>query len=413
MKTHINTLLAMFVFVLAMAPTGVAKIITVDDDSPADFNSIQTAIDSASNGDIIIVQPGMYDENINFLGKNITLTSTNPANPNIVAATIIDYNNLNLRGSAVVFHGSEGPDCRFSGFNVNGYIEGWDQFAEPPSPHPMHATISYCLLQGNSGTCGTVIRKCDGIISNCVIADNVNQSYLPCVAPAVNQCHGLINNCTIVNNPISVGVGFEGTTIIQNCVIYRSGGHGAEIFVGSPNGTVNILYSDIQGGLEAIELSPLPGNRVNWGPGNIDTDPCFVREGYWDFNEPWTFFEGDYHLQSSAGRWDPNQNQWVIDSNTSDCIDAGNPGCPTGSEFPPNGNRINMGVYGGAATASKSPADWRNIADLTNDWVVDVNDLAVFVDYWLDSNECIPGDLNRNKFVDFNDFAIFADDWLD
>jgi hypothetical protein len=71
-----------------------------------------------------------------------------------------------------------------------------------------------------------------------------------------------------------------------------------------------------------------------------------------------------------------------------------------------------MGAYGGAATASKSPADWRNIADLTNDWVVDVNDLAVFVDYWLDSGDCIPSDLNRNRSVEFDDFAIWADHWL-
>jgi hypothetical protein len=347
----------------------------------------------------------LYQENVNFLGKNITLTSTNPANPNVVAATIIDYNNLNLRGSAVKFRGTEDETCTFAGFNINGLIQGWDRLAEPPSPHPTHATISYCLLQGNSGACGTVIWNCDGIISNCVIANNINRSYLFCVTPAVNECHGLIKNCTIVNNPIGIGVGLDGATMIDNCIIYGSYSED-QVFV-PPQAVVSVRNSNIQGGINGI----LGGGIVNWGPGNIDTDPCFVREGYWDFNEPWTFFEGDYHLQSAAGRWDPNQNQWVIDVNTSDCIDAGNPGCPTGSEFPPNGNRINMGAYGGMATASKSPADWRNIADLTNDWVVDVNDLAVFVDYWLDSGDCIPSDLNRNCSVQFDDFAIFAEDW--
>jgi hypothetical protein len=37
---------------------------------------------------------------------------------------------------------------------------------------------------------------------------------------------------------------------------------------------------------------------------------------------------GDYHLKSQAGRWDPNSGSWVKDANTSPCIDAGNPAAP-------------------------------------------------------------------------------------
>jgi hypothetical protein len=143
---------------------------------------------------------------------------------------------------------------------------------------------------------------------------------------------------------------------------------------------------------------------VNWGPGNIDADPCFATLGNWQL-------KGDYHLKSKAGRWVPSRQSWTQDDVTSPCIDAGNPGCPTGSEPLPNGNRINMGAYGGTDEASKSPANWRNIADLTNDWVVDFNDLKVFVDYWLDTGRCIPSDLNRSQFVDFVDFSSLALDW--
>jgi hypothetical protein len=70
-----------------------------------------------------------------------------------------------------------------------------------------------------------------------------------------------------------------------------------------------------------------------------------------------------------------------------------------------------MGAYGGTVEASKSPANWRSIADMTNDWVVNSNDLKVFVDYWLKAGECIPSDLNRSQSVDFNDFAIFGLQW--
>jgi hypothetical protein len=162
--------------------------------------------------------------------------------------------------------------------------------------------------------------------------------------------------------------------------------HVEEITTGSWTWITVVTYSDVKGG---------------WpGLGNIDSDPCFA--------DP---CNGDYHLKSQAGRWDANSESWVADGVSSPCIDAGNPGCPLGDEPAPNGNRRNMGAYGGTAEASKSPTYWRSIADLTNDWVVDNNDLKAFAGYWLEAGECIPGDLNRSLFVDFNDFAILGGHW--
>ena len=45
---------------------------TVDDDGPADFSSIQTAINATTNGDTINVMSGTYRENI-ALNKTISL----------------------------------------------------------------------------------------------------------------------------------------------------------------------------------------------------------------------------------------------------------------------------------------------------------------------------------------------------
>lgn len=95
------------------------RIIYVDDDGPADFNNIQAAIDNANDGDTIIVEKGIYFENINFRGKNIILTSTNPNNLTVVAATIIDGNNLD---SVVTFASMENANCVLSGFTIqNGF----------------------------------------------------------------------------------------------------------------------------------------------------------------------------------------------------------------------------------------------------------------------------------------------------
>jgi hypothetical protein len=215
-----------------------------------------------------------------------------------------------------------------------------------------------------------------------------------------------------VNNYCAFAIEVEegSSVVIEDCIIYGNQ-EDHQIFADCP-ATINILYSDIEGGLDGVWLFGIDCT-LNWGPGNIDSDPCFVREGYWDFNEPKTFFEGDYHLQSEIGRWDPNTSLWGIDANTSVCIDAGNPGCTLGSESNDGNNvRINMGAYGGTPTASKPPFNWQSIADLTNNGGVDFDDLKVFADYWLDSGKCIPCDLNRSELVDFIDFTILANNWL-
>jgi len=102
--------------------------------------------------------------------------------------------------------------------------------------------------------------------------------------------------------------------------------------------------------------------------GNIDDDPMFANVGYWaDATDPnvvlkpdeprATWIDGDYHLQSQAGRWDSTVQAWVQDDVTSPCIDRGYPASPVGLEPVPNGDIVNMGAYGGTAQASKSGAD--------------------------------------------------------
>jgi hypothetical protein len=42
---------------------------------PDDYTSIQAAINDADNGDSVLVAPGTYFENIDFIGKSIVVTS--------------------------------------------------------------------------------------------------------------------------------------------------------------------------------------------------------------------------------------------------------------------------------------------------------------------------------------------------
>ena len=111
--------------------------------------------------------------------------------------------------------------------------------------------------------------------------------------------------------------------------------------------SASVSFSDIQGGYP--------------GTGNMNKDPRFVREGGWvDNGTPQHtgddfWIRGDYHLKSQAGRWDPAGSAWVEDDVTSPCIDSGDPLSDWTQEREPNGERINMGAYGGTDEASMSP----------------------------------------------------------
>ena len=59
-----------------------------------------------------------------------------------------------------------------------------------------------------------------------------------------------------------------------------------------------------------------------------------------------------YHLKSQDGRWDGQQ--WVNDDVTSFCINTGSSNSNYSDEPIPNGNRINIGAFGGTSTASMS-----------------------------------------------------------
>jgi parallel beta-helix repeat protein len=93
------------------------------------YPSIQQAINHAITGDTIIVAPGRYYENINFLGKAITVRSTDPNNPNIAAVTIIDGNrpaDINY-ASTVTFKTGETSASTIEGFTITGGTGSWLQ----------------------------------------------------------------------------------------------------------------------------------------------------------------------------------------------------------------------------------------------------------------------------------------------
>jgi parallel beta-helix repeat protein len=184
-----------------------------------------------------------------------------------------------------------------------------------------------------------------------------------------------LNNCTFKSNISPMGRALDcishdskefDKAAIVNCIIDNSDN---EIY--NPDGSeMTISYTNLRGGIDTIYD---PCEVLIWGEGNIDVDPLFANPGYWaDANDPnvvvepsdllqgvpdgtnAVWIDGDYHLKSQAGRWDPVSGSWVVDDVTSPCIDAGDPNSSVGDEPEPNGGRINMGAYGGTEQASMS-----------------------------------------------------------
>ncbi len=82
----------------------------------APFPAIQAAIDAAVSGDDILVGPGTYFERIDFLGKNVAVTSVGGS-----AVTVID---ADFQGPVVRFVSGEGPGARLTGFQlIDGYSD--------------------------------------------------------------------------------------------------------------------------------------------------------------------------------------------------------------------------------------------------------------------------------------------------
>jgi len=90
---------------------------------PDDFATIQAGIDASADNDTILVQPSLYQENLNFNGHDIVLGSLylTTLDDSYVATTIIDGNQS---GSVVVFSNSESSQARLIGFTIQNGLAG-------------------------------------------------------------------------------------------------------------------------------------------------------------------------------------------------------------------------------------------------------------------------------------------------
>ncbi len=436
---------------------------------PDTFPTIQAALDAADEGDTIFLAPGIYtgsgNRDIDFAGKNVTIRSTNPADPNCVSATVIDCQGTSAdTHRAFKYANGENTTSLLYGLTIrNGYQldNGGAIYC-----YYSHPTFKNCVFENNTATgykkAGGAIALYNSspTISNCRFVNNSASSYGGAVS-CRDSSSPTISNCTIINNNAGAegggiycwvnslasvdhtvvagnhaddaGGGFffyecanmelpdvnePNVPVITFCTITENttNGFGGGLFcmdsiVGLNN---SIIWNNSSGEILGTQIALMDDSlndtalhvsycdvtgldqghwidtdcTLYWGDGNFDTDPLFAD-----------LPQQDYHLKSASGHWDELMHDWLLDDGNnydpaddqnSPCIDAGNPELSTGDELKCNGDRINIGAYGGMETASRSPDQKCCMsclqADFNCDCIVNLEDLVVIMGEWLECN---------------------------
>jgi hypothetical protein len=237
---------------LIVAATGP---IYVDDDncpgpgsgSPADpFCTIQTAINAAVDTDEIIVAPGTYFETIDFLGKAVTVRSSD--GPELTA---IDAQQM---GTVVTCNSGKGPETVLQGFTITGGSAdlGGGMFNDGADP-----TVLYCTFVDNEATSsggGMYNSGSSPMVSGCSFIGNTAFN-----GPAMDNVasDATISDCTFLENSGCNGGGMQNDagapTIVRCTFVQNSACNGGGIQnVGTSTPTVtdcNFLENDAgQGG---------------------------------------------------------------------------------------------------------------------------------------------------------------------
>ena len=276
---------------------------------PADYTTIQAAIDAAANGDTVIVADGTYtglgNWDIDFLGKAITVKSLNgPAN------CIIDGNGISYR-RAFYFHSGETNSSVIDGFTITNFkveYRGGGIYCNDASPLIKNCTIkncqSFCMATEEAfggaifSSAGTIIEKCT-FLNNFVRGGNAiedfdqgGSAYGGAIYAAGNTT---IRDCNLTNNKTiggftgafsdfgyTCGGAVYGIFNLSNSIIIGNktelasgdlGGYGGALYTQGTSFVTNCLIMQNESGQEN-------GANAIYNAGTVSISNCTFSQNY-------------------------------------------------------------------------------------------------------------------------------------
>ncbi|MHC4153549.1 MAG: right-handed parallel beta-helix repeat-containing protein [Planctomycetota bacterium] len=201
-------------------------------------DAIQTQINNAENGDVLVVAPDTYNGNIDLQGKELRLFGINPDEPNVVEYVVID---CAATGRGFIFDSGENAYTVIDGFKIingNGSLPGGAIYVDNgSSPTIANVVISDCHLNNARGGAIYVGLESSPIFRNVTVTN--------C---SVNNSDGGAVYVGFRSSPQFIGCSFI------DCTVY--GGDGAAVYCSLGTSTVFIDCSFVNG---YAALLPLPG----------------------------------------------------------------------------------------------------------------------------------------------------------
>jgi hypothetical protein len=293
---------------------------------PGDYFHIQTAINAATNGDVVLVSSGLYVENINFKGKAITLTSTNPADPAVVRSTIIRASG---QSSVVSFGTGETTNSVIAGFTIasgsgtvnpafgTSIVWGGGIYCSGSSPTIVgNVIMGNSVPNGSSGVAGygaaIACIDSDAVITRNVLIANTGYAgggilvYLgkPHIASNLICSNSvvagggvvLLSGGQLLNNNIFANTGqlagsvyavsdASGQAVVSGNTIFAARGE-VGVYLASEDTITRFAFNDVWNNTNGDYPAGTSRTGVD---GNISQDPLFVN-----------FTNKDYHLQETS-----------------------------------------------------------------------------------------------------------------
>ncbi len=299
---------------------------------PEDQSTIQAAINVAEEGDLVLVNSGTYNENLNYKGKNINVSSRYIFNndPEYITNTIIDGGNPIHpdTASCVLFVNGEAETAIIQGFTITGgtgtkwtdehgaglYTEGGGILVTFASPTIKNNKIMFNSAVNTNGTVsagGGAIRCGDSnpLIENNLIAHNQGRYGGGIV---LNYSGAVIRNNIIDSNSGGEDYGGGGVWMV---------GSAADPKILTNNTITNNHSESTAGGIRIWSAIVEISNSIIWG-NTAGSAPQIQGNGgifsYCDIEGGWS---GEQNIDE-----DPmfdDLNFYLMTG--SPCIDAGNP----------------------------------------------------------------------------------------